>query len=69
MNLIINEFIISDGTVILNARYRILDKRSNRVDSFSFDIKERVEGHSVDDMMMSMEKAYFKLINDISKNL
>ncbi len=29
LNLIINEFhLISDGTVILNARYRILDKRS-----------------------------------------
>jgi len=69
LSLTINDFIASNGEVHLSARYRILDKKSNKIDSHFFEIKEPIYGKRVEDMVRSMEKAYFALIQDISRNL
>jgi len=69
LTLIINDFIASNGEVHLSARYRILDKKTKNIDSYFFEINEPFYGKRVEDMIMAMEKAYFKLIQDISKKL
>jgi uncharacterized lipoprotein YmbA len=69
LTLIINDFIASSGEVHLSARYRILDKKSNKIYSYFYETKEIVDGKRVEDMIRAMEKAYFKLIRDISKHL
>jgi len=69
LTLIINDFIASNGVVELNARYRILNKDTKKVDSYFFETKESIDGKRVDDMISAMERAYFKLIQDISNNL
>ncbi len=69
LSLTINDFIASKFSVHLSARYRVLDRKSKGMESHIFDIEESIDGHEIEDMVRAMEMAYFKLIQDIAKNL
>jgi len=69
LTLIINDFIASSGVVTLSARYRILDKRSGKIYSYFYETEENIDGKRVEDMISAMERAYFRLIQDISSHL
>jgi len=69
LSITISSFISYENVVTLEATYQILNKRDNKTSNYFFNTKESYHGKSVEYMIEAMEKAYFRLAEDISKKL
>ncbi len=68
VSLNIQRFISYKSEVILEARYNIKNLKTGEIKSKLFSTKEP-SSHLAEDIMKSMEIAYFKLSNNIKKNI
>jgi ABC-type uncharacterized transport system auxiliary subunit len=55
--------------VHLEATYQILNKNNKTILNYFFNTKENIKDKSIESMIESMEKAYFRLSKDISYKL
>ncbi len=69
ISITITKFIAYKNIVTLEANYNILDKNKKENLSYLFNTKEIIKGKSIEYMLDAMEKAYFKLIEDINLKL
>jgi uncharacterized lipoprotein YmbA len=65
----ITNFISYNGEVTLNATYEILDKTKRKTSNYFFSTKEKVEGESIEKMIEAMERAFFRLAEDINQKI
>jgi len=68
ISLKIKRFISYQGEVILEAQYRIKNFKTGKTITKLFETKEP-SSHLAEDIMKSMERAYFKLIEEIEKDI
>lgn len=68
VSLNIKRFISYKGEVVLDARYEIKNIKTGKIISKLFSTKEP-SSHLAEDIMSSMERAYFKLTDKIKKDI
>jgi len=69
ISITITKFIAYKNIVSLEANYQILYKNKKITSNYFFNTKERIKGKSIGYMLDAMEKAYFKLIENINLKL
>jgi uncharacterized lipoprotein YmbA len=69
VSLRVNKFIAYKNMVHLEATYQILNKNNKTTLNYFFNTKENIKDKSIESMIESMEKAYFRLSKDISYKL
>jgi len=69
ISITITKFISYQNVVTLEANYQILDKNKKKTISYFFNTNEVVSGKNIENMLSAMERAYFKLIEDINLKL
>jgi len=65
----ITNFISYQNNIRLSATYEILDKQKQKTSNYFFNTQEKYEGKSIEKMIEAMEKAFFKLANNINQKL
>ncbi len=69
ISITITKFIAYKNIVTLEANYQILNKSQKRTSNYFFNTKEIIKGKNIENMLDAMEKAYFKLIENINLKL
>ena len=69
VSLKITKFIAYRDEVTLEANYQIYNSIDKKSLKYFFNTKEKIKSKSINDMIKSMDRAYLKLMEDISYNL